>query len=75
MHDLANQKHYSIIEISKLWGLSRETVRKIFEDEPGVIVWGHSETRSKRGYRTIRVPESVLHRVHHRLCQKLNISA
>jgi hypothetical protein len=73
MHDLANQKHYSIIEISKLWGLSRETVRKIFEHEPGVIVWGHSETRSKRGYRTIRVPESVLHRVHSRLCQKLNV--
>lgn len=74
MHDLANQRHYSVIEISKLWRLSQRTVRRIFENEPGVIVWGHSETRRKRGYRTIRVPESVLQRVHRRLCQKLNAS-
>jgi len=72
--DLANEKHYSVIEISKLWALSQRTVRRIFENEPGVIMWGHTETRRKRGYRTIRVPESVLQRVHRRLCQKLGVS-
>jgi len=71
MHDTANEKHYSIIEVSKLWGLSQKTVRRIFENEPGVIVWGRPETRRKRGYRTIRVPESVLLRVHRRLRQNL----
>jgi hypothetical protein len=65
--DLANEKHYSVIEISKLWALSQKTVRKIFENEPGVILWGHSETMRKRGYRTLRVPETVLQRVHRRL--------
>jgi len=65
--DLANEKHYSIIEISKLWALSQKTVRKIFEDEPGVIQWGTEETRHKRGYRTLRVPETVLLRVHRKL--------
>jgi len=67
--DLANEKHYSIIEIATLWKLSQKTVRKIFEKEPGVILWGHAETTRKRGYRTLRVPETVLQRVHRRLRQ------
>jgi hypothetical protein len=29
------QKHYSVIEIANLWALSEETVRRIFEREPG----------------------------------------
>jgi hypothetical protein len=65
--DLANEKHYSIIEISKLWALSQKTVRKIFENEPGVIQWGAEETLHKRGYRTLRVPETVLQRMHRKL--------
>ena len=65
--DLANEKHYSVIEISKLWALSQKTVRRIFEREPGVILWGTGESRHKRGYRTLRVPETVLLRVHRRL--------
>ena len=65
--DLANEKHYSVIEIAKLWALSEKTVRKIFEREPGVILWGGEETRHKRGYRTLRLPETVLCRVHRRL--------
>jgi hypothetical protein len=48
--DLANEKHYSVIEISELWALSQKTVRRIFEKEPGVIRWGSEETRHKRAY-------------------------
>ena len=65
--DLANEKHYSVIEIANLWALSQKTVRKIFEREPGVIHWGTEEKLHKRGYRTLRVPETVLHRVHRKL--------
>jgi hypothetical protein len=65
--DLANEKHYSVIEISKLWALSQKTMRRIFEREPGVIHWGAEESRHKRGYRTLRVPETVLLRVHQKL--------
>ena len=68
-HDLANEKHYSIVEISKLWALSQKTVRKIFENEPGVIQWGTAETMRKRGYRTLRVPETILQRVHRKMRQ------
>ncbi len=65
--DLASEKHYSLIEIAKLWALSEKTVRKIFEREPGVINWSTEERLHKRGYRTLRVPETVLHRVHRKL--------
>lgn len=65
--DLASEKHYSVIEIAKLWALSEKTVRKIFEREPGVIHWSTEERLHKRGYRTLRVPETVLHRVHRKL--------
>jgi hypothetical protein len=65
--ELAREKHYSVIEIAKLWALSEKTVRKIFEREPGVIYWSTEERLHKRGYRTLRVPETVLHRVHRKL--------
>jgi AraC-like DNA-binding protein len=65
--DFANERHYSVIEIAKLWALSEKTVRRIFEREPGVIRWSREEKLHKLGYRTLRVPETVLHRVHHKL--------
>jgi hypothetical protein len=65
--DLASEKHYSVAEIAKLWALSEKTVRRIFEREPGVISWGSEEAMHKRGYRTLRVPESVFIRVHRKL--------
>ena len=65
--NLANEKHYSVGEVANLWSLSVKTVRKMFEREPGVIQWGSEETSHKRGYRTLRIPESVLQRVHQKL--------
>jgi hypothetical protein len=65
--DLANERHYSVIEIAKMWAFSEKTVRKIFDSEPGVIHWGTEESLHKRAYRTLRVPETVLHRVHRKL--------
>lgn len=65
--DLAREKHYSVSEISKLWALSEKTIRRIFEREPGVISWGSEEGRHKRGYRTLRMPESIFIRVHRKL--------
>ena len=61
------ERHYSIHDISVLWGLSEKTVRRLFENEPGVIELANAETRFKRGYVTRRVPESVLLRVHRKL--------
>ncbi|MGD0509160.1 MAG: hypothetical protein ABSA27_15265 [Terriglobales bacterium] len=60
----ALERHYSVAEVAKMWALSEKTVRRMFGDEDGVLNWGAPETRRKRGYRTLRIPESVLHRVH-----------
>jgi AraC-like DNA-binding protein len=65
--DASKEKHYSIPEISTLWGLSEKTIRRIFQDEQGVVELGTEESRSKRAYITRRIPESVLRRVHRRL--------
>jgi predicted transcriptional regulator len=67
VHDIAFEKHYSIAEIVELWGLSEKTIRRIFAGEPDVLEWGHEEQRFKRAYRTLRIPESVLQRVHRRM--------
>lgn len=65
----ALEKHYSVTEIAKLWGLSENTIRRMFMGEPGVVEWGGEETRFKRAYKTMRIPESVLQRVHRRLAK------
>jgi hypothetical protein len=67
--DLALEKHYSVWELAQLWGLSEKTIRRMFVDEPGVVKWGHEEGRFKRAYMTLRIPESVVQRVHRRLRQ------
>ena len=67
--DPALEKHYSVMEVAKLWSLSENTVRRMFMGEPGVVEWGGEETRFKRAYKTMRIPESVLQRVHRRLAK------
>ncbi len=62
------ERHYSAAEVAELWNLSPDAVRKIFEREPGVLVLGNDRSRSKRGYHTLRIPQSVMERVHRRLC-------
>ena len=65
--DLSNERHYSIQEVAVLWNLSEKTVRRLFENEPGVIEIGNGESRFRRAYVTRRIPESVAQRVHRRL--------
>jgi len=61
-------RHYSPAEIAELWSLSVDSVRKLFENEPGVLVLGNAEPRrGKRSYTTLRIPEHVIDRVHRRL--------
>ena len=62
------ERHYSPAEIGEIWSLSSDCVRNIFENEPGVLVIGNSiSRRGKRSYTTLRIPQSVLDRVHKRL--------
>ena len=59
------EQHFSVAEIAERWSLSEDTVRRLFENEPGVLVLEPSRSRfSRRRYRTLRIPESVVERVH-----------
>ena len=63
----STEKHYSVAELAGIWKLSENTIRRIFENEPGVLKWGASEGRFKRRYITLRIPETVVLRVHRQL--------
>lgn len=65
--DLSAEKHYSVAEVHQLWSLCRDKVRQLFENEPGVLKIGHADRRGKRKYVSLRIPESVLRRVHAKL--------
>jgi hypothetical protein len=52
---------YSIKDVAKLLRLSPQTVTKIFEHEPGVIVLPGGGP--KRSYRSFRIPKGVFERV------------
>jgi hypothetical protein len=59
----ALEKHYSPQEVAKFWGLSPDTIRKLFQDEPGVLKVGEPsrrlEQKLKRSYITLRIPEAL----------------
>jgi hypothetical protein len=65
--DAGHERHYTVQEIADLLNLSRDSVRRIFLDEPGVLVLSRPHSRHHRSYRTIRIPGSVLNRVYRRL--------
>jgi|SRR6516162_8592067 hypothetical protein len=64
---VVRETHYTPQELAKLWNVSVQTIRDVFRDEPGVLKLGSNGTRTRRGYKTLRIPESVVERVHQRL--------
>jgi hypothetical protein len=62
----ATERHYTPAELGKIWGLSPETIRGLFEKESGVLIVT-TKSPGKRRYRTFRIPEHVVIRVHTRL--------
>lgn len=68
----AFERHFRPTELAKMWGLSVDIIRRLFEGEQGVIRIGHSEQLYKRKYVSLSIPESVAMRVHRRLEQPLN---
>jgi hypothetical protein len=61
------ERHYSVAEVADLWNLGTDAVRRIFQNEPGVLVLGGNGAPHKRKYTTLRIPQSVLQRVHRRM--------
>jgi hypothetical protein len=58
------ERHYTVAEIAEMWKLSKDAVRRLFCKEPGVLTLGNPTNGRKRRYTTLRIPQSVLERVH-----------
>lgn len=65
--ETALERHYTVKDVAEMWQLDEKMIRRIFCDEPGVVSIGSDESRFRRAYRTLRIPQSVLVRVHRRL--------
>lgn len=61
--DTVEKVALTVSEVTKLTGYSARTVIRLFENERGVLVLERPETRSKRRYRSIRIPRAVYLRV------------
>jgi hypothetical protein len=63
----ALEKHYTPQELAELWNFDQSTIRRMFIDEPGVLIYGKERRRDgRRDYVTLRIPASVVERVHKR---------
>jgi len=59
----------TVAEVAALMKVSATFVRRIFEDEPGVIKLGNA-ANGKRRYLTLRIPRQVFERVITRMSRR-----
>ena len=52
------EPHRSIRFFAEAWGLSEDTIRRWFQDQPGVLKVGESK-RGRRSRIELRIPQSV----------------
>jgi hypothetical protein len=59
---------YSVKELACVWNVSAETVRRLFEEEDGVLVFETPRRNPrKRRYRNLRIPGRIALRVQTRM--------
>jgi AraC-like DNA-binding protein len=60
------ERHLTVEEIAQAWGLSASTIRRLFQDAPGVLRVGRAGRRDgRRDYVSLRIPESVALAAYH----------
>ena len=65
MGKAAFERHFTADELGEIWKLDPTTIRRMFQDEPGVLKIGKANRRDgKRDYVTLRIPEAVALRVY-----------
>lgn len=57
--------HYTVRELAKEWNLSADYIRRVFDGEPGVLVFTRRRP-GRRMYRVLRIPAAVAERVYRR---------
>lgn len=58
---VSQDKHFSVNQISEMWGLHPSTIRRIFGDVKGVLKLG------KGNYKTLFIPARLLQQMHEKL--------
>jgi len=66
---VAFEKHYRVKDLARMWAVSYNTAKKWVDREQGVIR-DRSMNAGKRAYTLRTVPESVVLRIHERLCNQ-----
>jgi hypothetical protein len=64
---IAHDQHYTVAELAERWHFSPNTIRRLVEDEPGVLKYGITNKKRKRRLVQLRIPERVALRVHAKL--------
>ena len=65
MSDISVERHYTPTEIAELWKVSADTVIRMFERQPGILVLGTASPNGRRrAKRMFRIPQTVLERVY-----------
>lgn len=54
-----DQRHYSPNQLAGLWGVHASTIRRIFQDRPGVLKLSVTGSEMAHRYVSLRIPESV----------------
>ena len=67
MLQLPIDKPYTVREVCGLLGFSRQTIERMFRNEPGVLLIKRPTENRKRRYTTFRIPRHVYERVYRRL--------
>lgn len=62
----ALEPHYTPEQVAEWWHVDPKTVRRLFRAEDGVLRFS-AKGNQRRGYTSLRIPESVLRRVHERM--------
>jgi hypothetical protein len=60
----------TVAQVAERWGLSPDTITRLFADEPGVISLGKEHPRGKRRRVTLRIPVEVVERVKRKRAKK-----
>lgn len=64
------ERHFTPRELAEIWKLDETTIRRIFQDQPGVMKIGKANRRDgKRDYVTLRIPESIAAQVYRERCR------
>ncbi len=57
----ALERHYTIAEVAKMWGLSHSSIYRLFAEIPGMLRHnGGARTSAKRAHVTMRIPEHLV---------------